>query len=67
MGTSVIAGFFEGVGGGANLLCIVFTKIISGINVKSHYGEMRDVREDICIYTPTTGVRVRMRAQVMRM
>jgi hypothetical protein len=46
-------------GGGANLLCIVFTKIISATNVY--------VREDICVYTLTTGVRVRMRAQVMRM
>ena len=39
MGTSVIAVFFGG--GGANLLCIVFTKIISDFNVKSRYGEMR--------------------------
>ena len=51
MGTSVIAFFcFFFWGWGANLLCIVFTKIISDVNVKSHYGEMRVSGRDICIY-----------------
>ena len=62
MRTSVIGVW----GGGWNLLCIVFTKLISDVNVKSRYAEMRDVREDICIYTSTIGVRVHMRAQLLR-